>query len=146
MSCGKDGLPDASRRALLQGAGGLGVILLAPGVMLTVSGVSASETEPASAKKRWAMVIDLNKCQPGCDHCVTACDQENGLGTSERPDTDARWIRKVRLGAPSGRVSEIPVMCQHCASPACVDVCPTGASFKRADGIAQYREKRGYGG
>jgi tetrathionate reductase subunit B len=27
------------------------------------------------------------------------------------------------------------VMCQHCAEPPCVDVCPTGASFKRADGI-----------
>jgi molybdopterin-containing oxidoreductase family iron-sulfur binding subunit len=26
-------------------------------------------------------------------------------------------------------------MCQHCAAPPCVDVCPTGASFKRADGI-----------
>jgi len=27
------------------------------------------------------------------------------------------------------------MMCQHCANPPCVDVCPTGASFKRADGI-----------
>ncbi len=26
-------------------------------------------------------------------------------------------------------------MCQHCESAPCVDVCPTGASFKRADGI-----------
>jgi tetrathionate reductase subunit B len=27
------------------------------------------------------------------------------------------------------------MMCQHCANPPCVDVCPTGASMKRADGI-----------
>jgi len=27
------------------------------------------------------------------------------------------------------------MLCQHCAQPPCVDVCPTGASFKRADGI-----------
>ena len=29
----------------------------------------------------------------------------------------------------------LPLMCQHCEHPPCVDVCPTGASFKRADGI-----------
>ena len=33
------------------------------------------------------------------------------------------------------RQASLPVMCQHCAEPPCVDVCPTGASFKRADGI-----------
>ncbi|MBE9563152.1 MAG: 4Fe-4S dicluster domain-containing protein, partial [Proteobacteria bacterium] len=31
--------------------------------------------------------------------------------------------------------SSLPLMCQHCENPPCVDVCPTGASFKREDGI-----------
>ncbi len=35
----------------------------------------------------------------------------------------------------SGYSRSLPGMCQHCADPPCVDVCPTGASFKRADGI-----------
>jgi molybdopterin-containing oxidoreductase family iron-sulfur binding subunit len=26
-------------------------------------------------------------------------------------------------------------MCQHCEFPPCADVCPTGASFRRADGV-----------
>ena len=35
----------------------------------------------------------------------------------------------------NGRTQAFPVMCQHCEFPPCVDVCPTGASFRRADGI-----------
>jgi Fe-S-cluster-containing dehydrogenase component/coenzyme F420-reducing hydrogenase gamma subunit len=29
----------------------------------------------------------------------------------------------------------LPLPCMHCESPSCVAVCPTGASYKRADGI-----------
>ena len=35
----------------------------------------------------------------------------------------------------TGYTQTLPLLCQHCAEPPCVDVCPTGASFKRADGI-----------
>ncbi|RKZ37030.1 MAG: 4Fe-4S ferredoxin [Gammaproteobacteria bacterium] len=82
------------------------------------------------------MLIDTEKCASGCDACVRACDEEHGIRGHGRPATDARWIRKVVLrDKTSGRRSTLPLMCQHCESPPCVDVCPTGASFRRADGI-----------
>ncbi len=92
--------------------------------------------EPASDAHRWGMLIDTERCAAGCDACVRACDEEHGLAGHGRPETDAQWIRKVRLrDRRTGRVSALPLMCQHCEHPPCVDVCPTGASFKRADGI-----------
>ena len=81
------------------------------------------------------MLIDTTKCASGCTDCVTACQTENGLAPPTQP-TDAQWIRKVEIKEiKTGREASVPVMCQHCAEPPCVDVCPTGASFKRADGI-----------
>ncbi len=35
----------------------------------------------------------------------------------------------------TGRSVRLPLMCQHCASPPCADVCPTSATFRRADGV-----------
>ncbi len=123
------------RRALLRGAGGLLGTILAPGVTLYAFGAQAREGQ-ASSKVRWGLLIDLGKCPPGCDLCVTACRDENGWQDTGHPDTDAQWIRKVKLrDVRTGEHREVPVMCQHCDKPACVDVCPTGASFKRADGI-----------
>jgi molybdopterin-containing oxidoreductase family iron-sulfur binding subunit len=100
----------------------------------------ATAATPAGAQGanpavRWGLLIDTTKCAEGCTDCVTACHTENGLGTPQR-STDARWIRKIEIKeVKTGRQASVPVMCQHCAEPPCVDVCPTGASFKRADGI-----------
>ena len=66
---------------------------------------------------------------------MQACDLENRLSGSTAP-TSSQWIRIVELkDTHSGQTHALPVMCQHCEHPPCVDVCPTGASFKRDDGI-----------
>ncbi len=84
---------------------------------------------------RWGLLIDTTKCASGCTDCISACNTENGLDPRPSP-TSAQWIRKVEIKEiKTGRSASVPVMCQHCAEPPCVDVCPTGASFKRADGI-----------
>ncbi len=127
---------DPSRRRVVTGLAALGAVTLAPGVTLFHLAEARAPKQPASPEKRWGMLIDANLCAEGCDACVKACFKENGIGTTGRPASDAQWIRKVDLRDPrTGASRSLPVMCQHCAAPPCVDVCPTGASFKRADGI-----------
>jgi len=128
---------DLKRRRFMSAAAAAAGVVLAPGVTLYGIGAAARGLdEPASADTRWGLLIDVNQCTAGCDACVTACNEENGLEGHGRPATDAQWIRKVRVRNPkTGTETHLPVMCQHCAEPPCVDVCPTGASFKRADGI-----------
>ena len=132
---------DPGRRSFLGTAAAAAGVALAPGVFLY--GVAASKPAiareldvAASSEVRWGMLIDLNRCDSGCNECVSACSRENGLRGHGRPATDAQWIRKVDMHDPGTGLSQsLPMMCQHCAEPPCVDVCPTGASFKRADGI-----------
>ena len=135
MSAGaNDGL---SRRGFLAiSAATLSGVMLAPGIrLIEIAGARAPE-QAASKQVRWGLLIDTNKCTPGCDDCVKACATENGIKDTGHPRTDAQWIRKVELkDMRTGHTHSVPVMCQHCEHPPCVDVCPTGASFKRADGI-----------
>ena len=127
---------DTRRREFLGGAASaIAGLAIAPGIFLYDYAAAKAPGEAASAKVRWGMLIDTTRCASGCRDCVDACNRENGLPGSTRP-TDSQWIRKVDLrNLKSGREISLPVMCQHCAEPPCVDVCPTGASFKRADGI-----------
>ena len=134
----KAAAPRASRRGFLGvAAAGLAGGMLAPGVRLIEIAQAApgAPSANASSKVRWGMLIDSNKCASGCNDCVTACNTENGLSGGTRP-TDSQWIRKIEIKEiRTGKTQSLPMMCQHCAEPPCVDVCPTGASFKRADGI-----------
>ncbi len=135
---------DPERRAFVGLAVGIGAALVAPGVILHQV-AAAPRAEPVSGAVRWGLLIDTTKCVDGCSACVEACGRENGLDLQGRGETGssdkwerqkAAWIRKVKLqDNQTGRIVNLPMMCQHCEHPPCVDVCPTGASFKRADGI-----------
>jgi molybdopterin-containing oxidoreductase family iron-sulfur binding subunit len=117
-----------TRRGLLGAA-----IAVAPGLFLVAESAARAPGTPASARNRWGLLIDVARCDAGCSACVDACRQEQGWGGAA---SDGPWIRKVEATeAQTGRSVSLPVMCQHCAEPPCVEVCPTGASLRRADGI-----------
>ena len=80
---------------------------------------------------RWGMVIDLKKCI-GCWGCSISCKEEHFL---PRGILWNRVLISERGKFPTAEKVMYPVLCNHCKDAACVEVCPTGASFKREDGI-----------
>jgi molybdopterin-containing oxidoreductase family iron-sulfur binding subunit len=125
-----------NRRDFLGVGAAAAATAVVPGIRLIELATARSPDEAVSAAHRWGLLIDATQCATGCDACVTACHEENGVTGTGNPATDAQWIRKVTLkNKATGHVTTLPLMCVHCETPPCVDVCPTGASFRRADGI-----------
>jgi sulfite dehydrogenase (quinone) subunit SoeB len=94
--------------------------------------------------KKLGLVIDLDTCV-GCHACAVSCKEWNAFGQSG-PLTEFApygvepsgvWLNRVHtfeLGeGEDGRTVYFPKNCFHCEQPECVTVCPTGASYKRAD-------------
>jgi molybdopterin-containing oxidoreductase family iron-sulfur binding subunit len=80
---------------------------------------------------RYGMVIDLNICI-GCNACTMACKAEHATP----PGIFFSKVLEKEVGKyPAARRIFLPVLCNHCGNPACMEVCPTGATSKRNDGI-----------
>jgi anaerobic dimethyl sulfoxide reductase subunit B (iron-sulfur subunit) len=69
----------------------------------------------------------------GCRACEMACKDKNGLPPGPR----FRRVQYIEGGTyPDVYAYKINMSCNHCAEPACLPACPTGAIFKRKkDGI-----------
>lgn len=125
------------RRAFLKGVLATGgALTLAPGLFLVVGAEARPAGQAANPHQRWGLLIDTGRCRADCTSCIDACRREQGWSGHGRPASDPQWIRKVEATDPrTGASASLPVMCQHCAHPPCAEVCPTGASFRRDDGI-----------
>ena len=66
----------------------------------------------------------------GCRACEIACKDKNGLPPGPR----FRRVMYVEGGQfPAVYAYKVNMSCNHCAEPACLPTCPTGAIWKRAD-------------
>jgi len=89
-------------------------------------------------KKRYAMVIDLRRCN-GCGACMMACKVEFDLPLG----VWRIWLKEENRGEyPNVKKVVVPTMCNHCDYPICVRNCPTEATFKHADGYVLQRPNR----
>ena len=89
--------------------------------------------------KQLAFYFDSSACS-GCKACQVACKDKHGL------EVGRLWRRVIEVVGgdwlPSGDVwtstvfaYNLSISCNHCERPICMEVCPTKAITKRADGI-----------
>jgi molybdopterin-containing oxidoreductase family iron-sulfur binding subunit len=88
---------------------------------------------------RYGMAIDLTRCF-GCQTCAAACKVANNNPAElifNHVLTEGGGTTNDCAGGSydDPQMSYLPISCQHCETPSCVEVCPTGASQKRDDGI-----------
>jgi Fe-S-cluster-containing dehydrogenase component len=109
----------------------------------------------------YAMGIDIHKCI-GCSRCADACKTENDV--PREPTFFRTWVERyivktdgeTAVDSPNGgidgfpeienhsdilRTFFVPKLCNHCAHPPCVQVCPVGATFVTRDGVVLVDEK-----
>lgn len=89
-------------------------------------------------KDQLTLYIDPNRCM-GCRACETVCKLENDLPAGPRY-TMVTEVERDENGME--RLDFLPMPCQHCSDAPCVKACPTGALFKRKDGIVLVNQKK----
>jgi len=121
-----------SRRKLIKQLGTATATAVVAAEVLTKSGAAAKVQAPGKKTVQYGMLIDTRRCI-GCHGCSVACKSEFNVPIG----FTRSWVEYVEKGNfPHVSRNFLPRLCNQCSKPKCVDVCPTGATYKRKqDGI-----------
>jgi len=152
-----------TRRAFLKDAVGGTLASVLPLSAFTILSQEQARAAVAESKVRWAFLVDTTKCV-GCGLCVKACKIENEI-PYDAPVTRTWVERYVitkdgqaHIDSPMGgrdgytsmptredgeeidpddvsKAFFVPKLCNQCDNPACVQVCPVGATYQTNDGV-----------
>ena len=111
--------PDPGRRAFFSALPAL------------TAGLALPAQAAEGSKPHWGMLVDTRRCI-ACQACTMACAMENATPEGAFRTVVATYA--VTTEDDTG-LSVVPRLCNHCAQPPCVPVCPVDATFKRGDGV-----------
>jgi Fe-S-cluster-containing dehydrogenase component len=115
----------------------------------------AGSASRAGQSPLYGMAVRVNRCI-GCGGCMEACKIENDV--PKEPFFFRTWVERYTVktdqsvvtrciniadARPQETVQErdilrsffVPKLCNHCANPPCVQVCPVGATFSTKEGV-----------